>query len=314
MADRSAFSIQIEELLSGWALPIVGLAVLAVMGGLYLAGLASEEAAAAAVVLVVGWGVALYLLRPVLDPRRDAVGRGLAAAAAVATLAGTVVPALASVRPGQPLFAGDLAEVDQSLPVPEGVSGAVRVLVSGKLAQQGEPSIGYTLTGTQEPVEGKIERTFGYARVGRGGRTRVAHDRTADMSRGRLPAGARSLKLDRLQGQTDGPLHVAVFRDPIPVPGGPWLLALLAILLAIAAEARLGQKNDLAVWSGMAVAFGLLVSENATPAAAVGPAVGGIVLGAILGSLAGWILGLLLRRFVPAPEGRPAAREKAAAV
>ncbi len=315
MADKtsvSSFSLWLDEALSGWILPVAALAAVAAMGLLYAADLVSEEATASLVVVAVGLGVGLYVLRPALDPRRDGASRAAAAGAALLTAVATVLPALRTVHPGDPIFRGDVAQADEAIPVPEGVSGPVRLLVSGKLAERGEPSVAFTITGTKEPVEGRLERTFAYARVGRGGRARVAHDHTADFYPAEIPAGARELKLERLQGQLGSRLFIAVYREPIPVAGGPWVLAALALALGSVADARLGLKNNLAVAAGMAAAFGLLVTYNATPAAAVGPALGGIILGALGGSLAGWIAGALVRRFVPPARKRGPARPNAA--
>lgn len=315
MADKapvSSFSLWLDEALSGWILPVAGLVAVALVGALYAADLVSEEATASLVVLAVGVGVALYVLRPALDARRERSGRVLSGAAALLTVAATVLPALRTVHPGDPLFRGDVGQVEEAISIPPGVSGPVRLLVSGKLAERGEPSASFTITGTKDPVEGRLERTFAYARVGRGGRARVAHDHTADYYPAQIPPGAGELRLERLQGQLGSRLFVAVYREPIPIAGGPWVLAALALVLAAVADARLGLKNNLAVAAGMAVAFGLLVTYNATPAAAVGPAVGGIILGALGGSLAGWIAGALLRRFVPQARKRGPARPNAA--
>ncbi len=316
MADKAttSFWLWLEEALSGWILPVAGLSVVAVFGVLYLAGIVSEETIASMVVLAVGLGVALYVLRPALDHGREAGSRAVAAAAAALTLVATALPALRTVHPGDPVFAGDVGQVDETIAVPEGFSGQVRLLVSGKLAERGEPSVTFVITGTRDPVEGRLERTFGYARVGRGGRARVAHDHTADFYPAQIAPGARELKLDRIQGDLGSRLRVAVYREPIPVAGGPWVLAALALLLASIADARLGLKNNLAVAAGMAVAFGLLVTYNATPAAAVGPAVGGVILGALGGSLAGWVTGVIARRLVPPARKRSSARPKAASV
>ncbi len=315
MADKtpvSSFSLWLDEALSGWILPVAGLVAIALVGGLYAADVVSEEATAALVVLAVGLGVALYVLRPALDARRDPASRAVCGAAALLTAVATLLPALRTVHPGDPIFRGDVAQADEAIPIPPDVSGPVRLLVSGKLAERGEPAVSFTISGTKEPVEGRLERTFSYARVGRGGRARVAHDHTADYYPAQIPRGARELKLDRLQGQLGSRLFVAVYHEPIPVAGGPWVLAAVALVLAAVADARLGLKNNLAVAAGMAVAFGLLVTYNATPAAAVGPAVGGIILGALGGSLAGWIAGALLRRFVPQARKRGPARSNAA--
>jgi hypothetical protein len=308
MADRapSTFTLWLDDALSGWILPVAGLVAVGVVGLLYLTGLASEEATATLVVVAVAFLVALYVARPALDPQREPLARGLAVAAAVLTLVASLWPALRTVRPGEPLFAGDVGQVDETIPVPPGAAGPVRLLVSGKLPDRGEPSVSFTITGTKEPVEGKLERTYGYARVGRGTRTRVAHDHTADYYPADLPADTSALKLDRLSGQLGSRLTVAVFREPFPFAGGPWILAGLALLLACAADARLAQRNNLSVAAGMALAFALLVTYNATPAAAVGPTVGGIVLGALGGSLAGWIVGAAMRQIVPAAPRRPA--------
>jgi len=315
MADRAptSFSLWLGEALSGWILPAAGLAVVAASGLLYAAGVVSEEAIASMVVLAAALGVALYVLRPALDPRREAGSRAVAGGAAVLTLVATALPALRTVHPGDPVFAGEVGQVDETISVPEGFSGSVRLLVSGRLAQRGEPSVTFVITGTQDPVEGRLERTFGYARVGRGGRARVAHDHTADFYPARIARGARQLKLDRIQGELGSRLRVAVYREPIPIAGGPWVLAGLAVLLASIADARLGLKNNLAVAAGMAVAFGLLVTYHATPAAAVGPAIGGFILGALGGSLAGWATGAFARRLVPPARKHPAQRAKGTA-
>jgi hypothetical protein len=306
MTDRapSTFTLWLDEALSGWILPVSALAVVGAVGALYLAGFAGEEATATLVVLAVGIVAGLYLLRPALDAQREPLARGLAVAAALLTVLATLLPALRTVRPGEPLFAGDVGQVDETIPVPPGAAGPVRLLVSGKLPEHGEPSVTFTLAGTKEPVEGKLERTYGYARVGRGTRARVAHDHTADYYPADLPSGAHELKLERLTGQLGSRLTVQIFREPIPLAGGPWILAGLALLLACAADARLAQRNNLSVAAGMAVAFALLITYNATPAAAVGPAVGGVVLGALAGSLAGWAVGAIVRRMVPAAPRR----------
>ena len=316
MADNapSNFILWLDEALSGWMLPVAALAAVAVAGLLYLTGLASEDATATVVVLAVGLVAALFLLRPALDPRRDAAARALAIAAALATALATLLPSLRTVRPGDPMFEGDLGQVGESIAVPSAAAGAVRLLVSGKLPERGEPSASFTIEGTTPAVEGKLDRTYGYARVGRSGRARVAHDHTSDYYPARLPDGAKALTLTRLSGQLGSRLAVAVYREPIPVTGGPWVLAVVALLLACAADARLGQKNTLSVAAGMALAFGLLVTYNATPAAAVGPTVGGVVLGALTGSLAGWIVGVLVRQVVPAAPKKPGSTKKAVSV
>jgi hypothetical protein len=312
MAERgpSSFSLWLDEALSSWILPVAALVAVLAVGLLYLAGLASEEATATIVILAVSVGVAVYVGRPALDPKRDPATRGLSLAAAVLTLVAAGWPSLRTVNPGSPVFSGDLGDVDEAMALPAGAGGSIRLLISGKLPERGEPSVSYTIAGTREPVEGRLERTFSSARVGRSGRARVAHDHTADFYPAYIPPGTRQLKLDRVSGQLGSRLSVAGYREPLPLPWGPWVAAALAVVVASAAEARLGRKSDLSVAAGMASAFGLLVTFNATPAAAVGPSVGGVVLGALTGALGGWIVGILVRRFVP-PAARRDARKAA---
>jgi hypothetical protein len=251
---------------------------------------------------------ALVAVRPALDQGRDRGGRLLAGAAALLALALSAVPAVRTILPGAPLFAGDVGIEGEGVAVPSGVGGRVKLLVSGKLPQAGDPSVAFAFGGTERPLEGKLERTYGYARVGRAGRARVTHDHTSDWYEGTLRPGATELRLDRLQGQLAGRLQVSVYRDWLP---HSWLLALSVALLlvAAAADARLGLKGNVAVPVGMSLAFGLLVAFNATPAAAVGPAVGGVVLGAMLGALAGAVAGLLARKIVPAARRRTSPKQ-----
>lgn len=265
------------------------------------------------IVVAVALGVGLYVVRPALVASRDAATRAVVAAAAVVTVVATALPALRTVHPGEPAFAGEVDRPDDGVPVPEGFSGPVRLLVSGKLAERGEPVVTFTISGTHGPVEGRLERTFGYARVGRSGRARVASDHDIDFFPARIDAGSRRLRLDRIQGQLASPLRIAVYREPIPIAGGPWILAAIALALAAVGDARLGLRENLSIAAGMALAFGLLVTYNATPASAIGPAAGGVVLGAIVGSLAGWIAAAVARRIVPAARRPPRARGGATA-
>ncbi len=262
------------------------------------------ELLATLIVVAVALGVGAYLIRAALDDGREPATRAVVAAAAVVAVVATALPALRTVHPGEPAFAGDVERADDAIPVPTGFSGPVRLLVSGKLAPGGEPVVTFTIGGTRTPVDGKLERTFGYARVARSGRPRVASDHDTDFFPAYVSPGSQALRLERIRGQLVSPLRVAVYREPIPISGGPWILAGLALLLAAIADARLGTRHNLSVASGMAVAFGLLVTYNATPASAIGPAAGGLVLGAIVGSIAGWIAAAVVRRLVP-PARRP---------
>ncbi len=301
----SPLSFWLEEALAGWILPVVALAAIVVTGILYLTGIASEAVTGAFVAVVAPVGVAVFMLRPALEAVRDRGARILVAAAAGLTLVASAVPALQAIVPGSPLFRGDVGAEGDTVAVPQGLDGHVRMLVNGKLREGGEPSVAFTFAGTERPIEGKLERTYGYARVGRSGRARVQHDHTSDWFEGVIPSGTPALRVDRLQGQLGGRMQVAVYRDWLP-GWAMWAVAAAALLLAAAADARLAMRGNAAVAAGMALAFGLLVASNATPGSAVGPAVGGIVLGAMLGALAGAIAGWIVRKAVPPARKRTA--------
>lgn len=296
MADRpSPLALQIDELLSGGHLLRGALAVLVLAGALYFFGLLGEEAAAAVGVVVVALAGVSLMLRgaAVAGP----LARGVALAAALATLAGVLLPALPTVAPGRPLVEGKLGQAGDRLALPPGAHGRLRLLVSGKLVEGGEASVLYAIAGPQPEVEGKLTRVFRQVRVGRGGSGRAASDHTADWYDAVVPAATPELQLRKVNGQLGGRLHVGVYQPLLPAPY-PWVLAGLALVLSALAEARLGRKNAVAVPAGMALAFGLLVTFNATPSSAVGQVGGGVVLGAIAGSLVGWLAGLLGRRLL----------------
>jgi hypothetical protein len=307
MSDRtpSSFTLWLEEALSGWLVHAVVAAIVVAAGAAYWAGVLSEGTTAALVAGGAGVVVGVLVLRPALATGADPLGRWLGIAAAIAAALLTALPAIGTVAPGEPAFAADLAAQGDAAPVPAGVAGPVRLLVRAPLPQGGMPVVGFRLAGTDRPVEGKLERTMGTARVGRGARTAVEYDHSALWLEAKLPASGGELKLDRLTGQPAGPLHVAVYPDRLPY-GLLVGLCVLALLLAAVADGRLGGKHGAAPLAGMGLAFGLLVAGNATPQSALGTTLGGVVLGAMLGALAGWIAGFVVRPLVRPKDARRA--------
>ncbi len=295
----STFALWLEDALHSWILQVGALAVVAAVAALYLSGFLSEGATGAFVSVAGPLAAAVLAARPGMALGRDPAGRALAVTAAVAALLLSAGPSIATIVPGEPLFGGELAERGTAVPVPAGVAGRVRVLVSGHLREAGDSEVSFRISGTAPAVDGKLDRNWSTARVGRGARARVAHDHLADWYEASIPAGTAELRLDRLQGQPAGPLAVAVHRELLP--RWLWLVAMaLTLVAAVAADLRLGSRSDVAVPVAMALAFGLLVDENATPLSAVGPAMGGVLLGAMLGALAGALASWLGRRFLPA--------------
>jgi hypothetical protein len=249
----------------------------------------------------------VHVAKPALASRADAAGRALAAVAGAATLLLTVFPPIDTVAPGTPLVSGLLPERGASVALPASTPSHVRLLVHVPLPRNGTPEVRFRLTGTEPPAEGKLERTYSSARVGRSGRTQIAHDRSSEYVAAKLAPGARALTLDRLAGETAGPLEVAVYPDRIP-PALQWALAIATVIVAALAEARL-RKGSIAAIAGIGVGFGLLVTDNATPTSAIGTALGAVLLGAIAGAAAGGLAAFVAKRLVPAapaPSGRGA--------
>lgn len=309
MTDPAApppLALWLEDVLSGIALPMMVVVALAATGGLYLTGVLPEGTTAAVLITVLTLAAGAAVLRPALSGRSDPLSRRLVGAAAAATVVLAAVPALATVHPGRPVVEGDLGATGDRLPLPPGTPGRARLLVHATLPAAGVPRATFVLGGARPPVEGHLERTISYARVGRGGRAAVPHDHSSAFLEANL-SDAPAVVLSALGGETAGPLHVSVYRDLLPRPAH-LLLALLALALAAVAQARM-RRGNAAAFAGMALAFGLLVTENATPDAAVGPTFGAILLGAFAGAVAGAIAGWLARRLVaPGPQAAGGAR------
>jgi hypothetical protein len=213
-------------------------------------------------------------------------------ALAVAAGALCLWPAVTAVLPGRPDAEADLAARGDALPLPPGFSGRVRVLVHAPLPPGGTPEVEFRLDAGAGAMSGHVERTVSYGRAGRSGRTAVTHDRNETWVHGVVAPGA-PLTLQSLTGPVAGPLHVSVMAEPIP-PAVMWLLALLVVAGAAVLEVRL-RKGNAAALAGMAVAYGLLVAHNATPAAAVGTSLGAVLLGGLGGALGGGVLAMLAK-------------------
>jgi len=289
-----------EGLLRPWFFPFLGATAAAAVGIFWSTGMVAESTVGALVVVLVPLTLALMVARPALGRGLPAGPRALVAAAALLTFVVSAVPALEAVRPGDPVLVGELSREGQGVSLPQGIEGRVMVLASAKLGG-GEAGVAFRLSGFEPAVEGRLERTYATARVGRGGSTRVARDHDSDWYEARIPAGAREIRLERVQGLVAGPLRIAVFREWIPRPA-TWALAALALGLAAAADILAGAGGG-AVAAGVALGFGLVVSHNVTPARSVVPSLWAVVLGAIAGAPAAVVVRLVLRRLLPRGRG-----------
>ena len=296
MPPQSPLASHVEGLLSSRAFPVTALLLAAAAAGLPFAGLLAEGTAAALLALVVSLSLALQMIRPALRGAIDPTTRGGAVLIAVATALLAALPSIGAVAPGTPIAQGEVSRAGDRLELPAGAMGAssrIRLLVHAPLPQGGTPLVAFRFTGGGAPLSGEVERTVSYSRVGRGSRAAVAHDHNEVWVHGALGAAATGLALDRIDGPVAGPLQVSVHGEWF----SPLALLLSSLLVLVAAaiwEARLG-GGHFAALSGMALCFGLLVSGNATPGAAIGTSLGAILLGALAGALAGGLLAALAR-------------------
>jgi hypothetical protein len=287
---------RLEELLSSRALLLTAPGLAAAAAGLSLAGLIDEGSAAALLALLVPGALALQMVRPALSPSIEPTTRGAAVLIAAATALLASLLALTAVAPGAPLARGEVVRAGDRIELPAGkleAGSRLRLLVHAPLPAGGTPVVAFRFSGGGAPLSGQVERTVSYSRVGRGSRAAVAHDHNEVWVHGALGAGATGLSLDRIDGPVAGPLQVSVHADWF----SPVALVLSSLLVLVAAaiwEIRLG-GGHFAVLSGMALAYGLLVSGNATPSAALGTSLGAILLGALGGALAGGLMVMLAR-------------------
>ncbi len=292
-----------EGLVRPWFLPSFGLTVVVGLGVFWMTGVLSDSAVGALFAVLVPLVLAGVVLRAALPIATDRVARGLLGLAAFLTLVVAAVPAYEAVRPGDPEVVAELNRSGDAQALPPGTTGRVLLLVSTRLGGAAEPVVSFRLGGFESQVEGELKRTTGFARVGRGGSTKVSHDHDAGWFEARIPPGAREIRLERVQGLASTPLRVEVYRDWIP-HGLAWALSLVALLLAAAGEVRSRRDSGASIAAGVALGFGLVVSYNVTPGRAVAPTIWAVVLGAIVGAPAAVVVRMLLRRLVPGGPGR----------
>jgi hypothetical protein len=301
--QRSAEPGPFEGLIRPWFLPSFGLTVVVGVAVFWMSGMLTESAVGAIVAILVPLVLGLMVLRPALSAFFDPVTRALLGVAAVLSFAVAAIPAYQAVRPGEPTVVAELTRAGDTQVVPPGTEGKVLLLVSTRLGGAAEPVVEFRLGGFDEPVSGELRRTTGFARVGRGGSTKVTHDHDSDWFEARLPASAKEIRLERVQGLSTTPLRVELYRDWLPHRLA-WILSLVALALAAAGEVRCRRDSGATIAAGIALGFGLVVSYNVTPGRAVVPALWAIVLGAILGAPAAVLLRMAVRRIIPSAAAR----------
>jgi hypothetical protein len=296
--ESSADPSPLEGLVRPWFLPSFGLTVVVGVAVFWFTGLLTDSAVGGIVAVLVPLVLALMVARPALSPSVDPGTKLALGAAALLTFGVAAVPAFEAVHPGEPRAVAEFTRPDETQALPAGTDGSVLLLVSTRLGGSAEPVVSFRLGGFDRPVEGELKRTTGFARVGRGGSTKVTHDHDADWFEARIPKDAKEIRLERVQGLSTAPLRVEIFGNWIP-HGVAIVLSLLALALAAAGEVRCRRDSGAAIAAGIALGFGLIVSYNVTPARAVVPSLWAIVLGAIVGAPSAVVLRMILRRVLP---------------
>jgi len=292
-----------EGLIRPWFFPSFGLTIVVGVGVFWMSGMLTESAVGGIIAVLVPLVLGFMVLQPAFSPTVDTVTRALLGAAALITVVVAAVPAFQAVHPGEPRFVAELTRAGDVQAVPAGMGGQVLLLVSTKLGGAAEPVVAFRLGGFDSPVEGELRRTTGFARVGRGGSTKVSHDHDSDWFEAKLPSSSKEIRLDRVQGLSTAPLRVELYPDWIP-HALAWILSLVALAMAAAGEVRCRRDSGAAIAAGIALGFGLVVSYNVTPGRAVVPALWAIVLGAIAGAPAAVVLRMILRRVLPSAAAR----------
>jgi len=295
----------LEGLIRPWFFPSFGLTVVVGVAVFWFSGALTESAVGGIVAILVPFVLALMVLRPALSTSIGTVTRGLLVAAAILAFVVAAVPAYEAVHPGEPRMVAELTRSGETEAIPQGTGGDVLLLVSTRLGGAAEPVVSFRLGGFDKPVEGELRRTTGFARVGRGGSTKVTHDHDADWFEAKLPDAAKEIRLERVQGLSSAPLRIEVFRDWLPHRLA-WILSILVLALAAVGEVRCRRDSGATIAAGVALGFGLVVSYNVTPGQAVIPSLWAIVLGAIVGAPAAVLVRMAVRRLLPAAAARDA--------
>lgn len=293
----------LEGLVRPWFFPSFGLTVVVGVGIFWMTGMITESAVGGIIAILVPLALGLVVLRPTLSPSNDGVTRALLIAGAVLAFAVAAIPAFEAVHPGEPRMVAELARAGDVQALPTGTSGEVLLLVSTRLGGAADPVVNFRLGGFDRPVEGELRRTTGFARVGRGGSTKVTHDHDSDWFEGKIPAGTKEIRLERVQGLAASPLRVELYREWLP-RWLAWILSVVALALVAAGEIRCRRDSGAAIAAGVALGFGLVVSHNVTPGRAVVPALWAIVLGTVVGAPAAVLLRMALRRILPTAASR----------
>ncbi len=283
--------------LRGKLAPLTILLVLGVVVALYLSDLIPENVAGVllgGVVIVAGCGYAAYAL---LQSTRTNLGGALVVGLGLLATGVALGPVISTLAPGRPLAHGVLSAPGQSLPLPDSLSGAVRLLVRADFGTVTASAVDITFGLGAERVVSHLDRSVRQARIGRRGTGTVVEEHNSQYVSGVVPAGVHELVLGDVRGSAPGGVEVNVFRTWVPY----LFLCIIAgaLLLAgamVAGRLRAGPAAPAAL--AAALLFGLAVYRLATPDAAVRSELGALLVSALLGTISGGTLGWLSTRLI----------------
>ena len=297
-ANAQVMTMPSDGLWSGRTLAGVAGAIVIVLAAAYLTGAIGDGVLGIAIAAVAGLVITGRVAATLLESAGSIVMRGIIVVVLLPMLALSVLPVVLAILPGSPVATGALSQPGDTIALPEGAGGRLRLLVHGGLGSQGAATVTFELTGPTEPLSGTLERSVSTARIGRSGSATQMHERTSEYLDALMPGAQHSLKLDHLDGPLAGSLDVRVYPDRIPLIVGVLLGGLLLAIVALLA-ARLQVGSDTVVAAGLAVAFGAFGHQWVTPDSVIRPIIGALIVGALAGGAAGGILAWAARKVLP---------------
>ncbi len=299
-----------------WGVPVLALAVIALLTALSAGGAVGTAAALAGTV-----AAALVLLlyigeRPLVTQARSPRERGLGAGLALVWFVACYGPFHARLFPGTPLLDGaQVTAAGRGLPlrIPAAGRSAVDLVLEGQLAESPSgnvaPPINYSLTlesaGGPRVIKGTFEDRLSTRRLGRRGTATVHQRHSADV-RVLANPGRGDLTVTHvvLEPESAQPITVSAYPHPLP---GPLVLGLLAaaLLAAVIAFDRLGPvpETDGALTLSTAAVLGtaLIFWTSNAVRPDFSALIGSMIFGGPLGFIAGAALWWMAKRLIAGP-------------
>src|SRR6266446_3512401 len=287
-----------------WGVPVLALAVIALLTALSAAGVVGTAAALAGTV-----AAALVLLlyigeRPLVTQAPSARERGLGAGLTLVWFVACYGPFHARLFPGTPLLDGaQVTAAGGGLPlrIPAAGRAAVDLVLEGQLAESptGEGA------GGPRVVKGTFEDRLSTRRLGRRGTATVHQRHSADV-RVLTNPGRGDLTVTHvvLEPESAQPITVSAYPHPLP---GPLVLGLLAaaLLAAVIAFDRLGPvpETDGALTLSTAAVLGtaLIFWTSNAVRPDFSALIGSMIFGGPLGFIAGAALWWMAKRLIAGP-------------